>query len=170
MEFLASLEQTDFSVWLRESDWGQPIMLCFHAVGMGMVVGIFLMHSARILGYAKDFPLSAFDRLFGLAWLGFAMNAVSGVLLFAGEPRRLMDTPAFWIKMILIVFAGLALWALGKALHAESEDAIGVVGPDGAAVGGGAAPSGARIAAIFSAVFWLGAIVAGRLVGYTIAP
>ena len=90
MEFLAWLEQTDSSVWLRESDWGHPIILCFHAVGMGMVVGISLMYSARILGYAKDFPISAFDRLFGLAWLGFAMNAASGVLLFFGEPRRLM--------------------------------------------------------------------------------
>src|SRR5260221_8588562 len=75
MEFLAWLEQTDGSVWLRESDWGHPIILCFHAVGMGMVVGISLMYSARILGYARDFPLSAFDRLFGLAWFGFAMNA-----------------------------------------------------------------------------------------------
>jgi len=79
-----------------------------------MVVGISLMYSARILGYARDFAVSAFDGLFGLAWFGFAMNAVSGVLLFFGEPRRLMDTPAFWIKMILIVFAGLALWALAR--------------------------------------------------------
>src|SRR5258707_12414709 len=124
MEFLAWLEQTDGSVWLRESDWGHPIILCFHAVGMGMVVGISLMYSARILGYARDFPLSVFDRLFGLAWFGFAMNAVSGVLLFFGEPRRLMDTPAFWIKMILIVCAGLALCALGKELYGGSPTVI----------------------------------------------
>src|SRR5215831_18143745 len=167
MEFLASLEQTDFSVWLRESDWGQPIMLCFHAVGMGMVVGISLMYGARILGYAKDFPLSAFDRLFGLAWFGFAMNAVSGVVLFFGEPRRLMDTPAFWIKMILIIFAGLALWTLGKAMRGDSHDAIGLATPRGTMVGEAIASPNARIAAIFSVVFWLGAIVSGRLIGYT---
>ena len=29
---------------------------------------------------------------------------------------------------------------------------------------------GAKIAAIFPIVFWLGAIVAGRLIGYTIGP
>jgi hypothetical protein len=170
MEFLAWLEETDFSVWLRESDWGHPIILCFHAVGMGMVVGISLMYSARILGYAKDFPISAFDRLFGLAWFGFAMNAVSGVLLFGGEPRRLMDTPAFWIKMILIVFAGLALWALGKALHAGPREAVSLTGSGGAVSSAAIVPANARIAAIFSAAFWLGAIVSGRLIGYTIAP
>jgi len=155
MEFLAWLEQTDASVWLRESDWGHPIILCFHAVGMGMVVGISLMYSAR---------------LFGLAWFGFAMNAASGVVLFFGEPRRLMDTPAFWIKMILIMFAGLALRALGKALHGDSQGAIGLATPRGLMVGEAVASPNARIAAIFSVAFWLGAIVSGRLIGYTMPP
>jgi len=170
MELLAWLEQTDFSVWLRESDWGHPIVLCFHAVGMGIVVGISFMYSARILGYARDFPLSGFDRLFGLAWFGFAMNTVSGVVLFVGEPRRLLGAPAFWIKMILIVLAGLSLWALAKALHAEPDGSDGLPGPDGALAGEGAAAPNARVAAISSIVFWLGAIVAGRLIGYTIGP
>jgi hypothetical protein len=170
MELLIWLEQTDFSVWLRESDWGHPIVLCFHAVGMGMVVGVSFMYSARILGYAKELPLSAFDRLFGLAWFGFAMNTVSGVALYIGEPRRLLGAPAFWIKMILIVCAGLALWALAKALYGDEHDSEGLPGPDGALVGTGVASSGARMAAIFSIVFWLGAIIAGRLIGYTIGP
>src|ERR1700704_3857201 len=157
MELLTWLEQTDFSTWLRESDWGYPSMLCVHAIGMGMVVGISFMYSARILGYARDFPLAAFDKLFALAWFGFAMNAVSGVLLFVGEPRRLLAAPAFWIKMILIVFAGLALWALAKALNgAMDHQADGLPGPDGALAGRDAVAPNARIAAIFSVVFWLG--------------
>src|SRR5262249_9914796 len=168
MEFLAWLEQTDASIWLRESDWGHPIILCFHAVGMAMVVGISLMYSARILGYAKAFPISAFDWLFRLAWFGFAINAASGVLLFFGEPRRLMDTPAFWIKLVLIVFAGLALRALGKALHADLQGAVGLATPAGPMIV--EVSPNARIAAIFSAVFWLAAIVSGRLIGYTMPP
>src|SRR5450432_3327463 len=171
MELLAWLEQTEFSTWLRESDWGYPNVLCVHAVGMGMVVGISFMYSARILGYARDFPLAAFDKLFALAWFGFAMNAISGVLLFIGEPRRLFATPAFWIKMILIVFAGLSLWALAKALEgATDRGAPGMPGPDGALAGTGAVAASAKVAAIFSIVFWLGAITAGRLIGYTMPP
>ena len=170
MELLAWLEQTDFSVWLRESDWGHPIMLCFHAVGMAIVVGIFFMYSARILGYARDFPPSAFDRLFSLAWFGFAVNAVSGVVLYFGEPRRLLATPAFWIKMILIVFAGLSLWALAKALHADTHDSVGLPGPDGALAGAAVVSRNARIAVICSVIFWLGAITVGRLIGYNIPP
>jgi hypothetical protein len=172
MELLTWLEQTDFSTWLRESDWGYPVVLCVHAVGMGMVVGISFMYSARILGYAKAFPLPAFDRLFGLAWFGFAINAISGVLLFIGEPRRLSATPAFWIKMILIVFAGLSLWTLAKAVHggADQYGADGLPGPDGALAGEAVVTANAKIAAIFSILFWLGAITAGRIIGYTMPP
>ena len=63
MEFLARLEETELSLWLRESDWGHPIVLCFHAVGMGLVVGISLMFCARVLGYSKSFPLAGFDHV-----------------------------------------------------------------------------------------------------------
>jgi hypothetical protein len=165
MELLAWLEETDFSVWLRESDWGHPIVLCFHAVGMGLVVGVSFMFCARVLGYSKDFPLAGFDRLFGIAWFGFAMNAVSGVLLFVGEPRRLLATPAFLIKMVLIVLAGLSLWVLAQALYGGEGGGVPAVARGPAVV----TPL-ARIAAVFPIVLWLGAIVAGRLIGYTIAP
>jgi hypothetical protein len=172
MELLAWIEQTDFSTWLRESDWGYPNLLCVHAVGMGMVVGISFMYSARILGYAKAFPLAAFDKLFGLAWFGFVMNAASGILLFVGEPRRLALTPAFWIKMILIVFAGFSLWALAKALDGATDvHAIdGLPGPDGALAGESVVATNAKVAAVVSVVFWLAAITAGRLIGYTMPP
>jgi hypothetical protein len=164
MNFLAWLEQTDFSVWLRESDWGHPIVLCFHAVGMGLVVGICLMFSARVLGYSRKLPLDSFDKLFGLAWFGFWMNAVSGVVLFCGSPRRLLETPAFVIKMLLIVAAGFSLWVLARTLH-------GVMKPAGAsAVLSEAMPAGAKVAAVFPVLLWLGAIVAGRLIAYTIGP
>ena len=166
MEFLARLEETELSLWLRESDWGHPIVLCFHAVGMGLVVGISLMFCARVLGYSKSFPLAGFDKLFGLAWFGFAMNAVSGVLLFIGEPRRLLLTPAFLIKMILIIFAGFSLWILARTLQsAEHPTGANVVSLREDVVS-----RSAKIAAIFPIVLWLGAIISGRLIGYTIGP
>jgi len=166
MDSLAWLEQTDLSTWLRESDWGFPIMLCFHAVGMGLVVGISLMFSARVLGYAKAFPLSAFDRLFTIAWVGFAINAISGTLLFIGEPRRLIQTPAFLIKLALIVCAGFSLWFLMGTLYGMENPADGAPRPPHEPV---VSPR-AKIAAIIPIVFWVGAIVTGRLIGYTIAP
>jgi hypothetical protein len=166
MELLEFIERTEFSTWLRESDWGYPILLCFHAVGMGVVVGISLMFSARLLGYSKGVPLAAFDRLFEIAWYGFAINAVSGALLFVGEPRRLLVTLAFQVKMILIVCAGLSLWVVGKVLG----NSPAYSGPAGAEPGEQLVTPVARFVAVLSIVFWLGAILAGRLIGYTIGP
>jgi hypothetical protein len=166
MEFLAWLEQTQLSLWLRESDWGHPIVLCFHAVGMGIVVGISLMFSARVLGYSKSFPLAAFDKLFAIAWYGFAMNAASGILLYIGEPRRLLLTPAFLIKMLLVVLAGFSVWILTKSL----QPAEGPPGADTASSQPEVVTTGAKIAAIFPIVLWVGAIISGRLIGYTIPP
>jgi hypothetical protein len=127
---------------------------------MGLVVGISFMFSARVLGYAKSASLKAFDQLFGLAWFGFAMNAASGIVLLMAEPRRMPVTPAFLIKMVLIVFAGLSVWALSRALD----------GMERAPAGEARIPAGAKMSAIASIVFWCGAIVAGRLIGYTIGP
>src|SRR2546430_3148980 len=148
MEFLAWVEETELSLWLRESDWGHPIVLCFHAVGMGLVVGISLMFCARVLGYSKSFPLAGFDKLFGLAWFGFAMNAVSGALLFVGEPRRLLLTPAFIIKMILIVFAGFSVWILTRTLQSAQRRP----GPNVVLLQQDVVTPGAKIAAIFPIV------------------
>jgi hypothetical protein len=172
MELLRWLEDTDVSVWMRESDWGVPIMLCFHAVGMGVVVGVSLMFGARVLGYAKQFPLAGFDTLFRLAWIGFAMNAVSGTMMFVGEPRRLMMTAAFLIKMALIVCAGFALWALSKALEnvAEAEGSGLLPRFDGALAAEPPITRAAKVAAVLTIVLWLGAILSGRLIGYTIGP
>jgi hypothetical protein len=149
-------------------------MLCLHAVGMGVVVGVSFMFGARVLGYSKHFPLAGFDTLFRLAWIGFAMNAVSGTLMFIGEPRRLLVTAAFLIKMALIVCAGFALWALSTALEngAEPQGALqgGLPGPDGALAADPPITRAAKIAAVLTILFWLGAILSGRLIGYTIGP
>jgi hypothetical protein len=62
--------------------------------------------------------------------------------------------------MVLIVFAGLSLWALSRALEGTERGRAKDV----------KVPRGAKVAAITSIVFWCGAIVAGRLIGYTIGP
>lgn len=176
MEPLRWLEDTDISVWMRESDWGVPIMLCFHAVGMGIVVGVSFMFGARVLGYSKQFPLAGFDTLFRLAWIGFAMNAISGTMMFIGEPRRLLLTAAFLIKMGLIVCAGFALWMLSKALESGATAPSGLPASGATLTAGGTLAAGppitraAKIAAVLTIVFWLGAILSGRLIGYTIGP
>lgn len=156
MEFLQWLESTGISIWIRESFYGYYIMLNLHAIGMALVVGVVLMLNIRVLGYGTGVPLRVFDQLLTIGWIGFAVNAASGVLIFAAQgPRYLSNTP-FLIKMLLILLGGLSMWALGRILRNA--------GPN-AEVGGGG-----KAFAVLSILFWIGAIIAGRVIAYTLGP
>lgn len=159
MGFLQWLETSALGLWIRESDWGYPIILNGHAVGMAMVVGIVLMLSIRVIGYSKGMSLTAFDKLIAVAWLGFALNATTGTLLFIGKGRQFITNPAFLIKILLIACGGLSVWLLMRTLD-ESR----------ALVAEGEVPGKAKAIAGILIAFWLGAIIAGRLIGYTLGP
>ena len=158
MEFLRPLEKSPVGTWVRESEWGYAIVLCAHAVGMAIVVGILAMISLRVLGYGKGVGLGQLHKLSTIAWMGFAINAVSGVMLFFGNARRLAETTAFQIKLVFIVAGGVSVWMLWRELN-SAPDALG---PDGVAT------RRAKVIASAALVVWLAAIVAGRTIGYTI--
>jgi hypothetical protein len=167
---LAWLERTDLSVWVREGDLGSAtylpafyVLLFVHAVGMAMAVGISLMMTARLCGVSRAFPLSAIPTFMRVAWWGFAVNAASGGLLFIGQPRRELLTPAFDIKMALIVLAGITMAMTTRALRRGTGAAVATT--DGEAVA-----AGARVPAAATTLLWLGAIVTGRLIAYTQPP
>jgi hypothetical protein len=159
MDLMAGLEATGLGLWVRESDYGYYVMLGGHALGMALVVGIVLMLNFRVLGYARMLPISAFAPLTTIAWLGFALNAATGVVLFMSNAQRLFINPAFWIKILLIVLGGLSVWLLMKTL--DTVDA-----QDGREV----TSRSSKVFSVFSIVFWTGAIAAGRLIAYTLAP
>lgn len=157
MNFLRWLEKEPLGAWVRESEWGYPIVLCAHAVGMAIVVGALLIIYARLLGYGS-LAVAKLRGLTQVAWIGFAINAVSGVLLYAGNARRLTETPAFQIKIALLIVGGWMVWLLWRALEDE---------PD-VMNGAGAASRKLKWIAGLSALVWLGVIFAGRTIGYTI--
>lgn len=152
MGFLQWLENSAPSQWVLGSDWGHPILLCFHAVGMGVVVGVVFMVNLRVLGYAKGVPLLSLEGLLRVAWTGFAMNALSGLALFClNGDAYIVNTP-FQIKIGLIAAGGLALWALWRTVLEA---------------GGEPVTPKMRTMAVVTLVFWTGAILAGRLIAYT---
>ena len=156
MEFLAWMEASSLSTWVRESNYGYYILLNAHAIGMALVVGIVLMLDLRIVGYARSVPVKTFDRLLVVGWIGFAVNFTSGAILFAAQGQRYLQNTPFLIKIGLILLAGLMMWLLGRMMRQAGPD--GTVGSRG------------RKVAVLSMVFWVGAIVAGRIIAYTLGP
>jgi hypothetical protein len=106
------------SEWISQSNWGFPIMLVLHSWGMAAVVGILVMLDLRILGFARVVRLSAFQPMMGLAWAGFFVNLVSGVLMFMADANRLIVNWSFLSKMSCVVVGGIVTAALWRRMRA----------------------------------------------------
>lgn len=159
MTFLASLPENPIGNWVLSSDYGYYICLVGHAIGMAVVVGAVLMLCIKVLGFSKEQPLLQFEPLFAIAWAGFALNAVTGLALFMANAPNLAKNPPFLIKISFIALGGLCLWALWRGLMSERAVVVDLGGP-----------ASVRVKALAAATMalWLIAIMAGRLIAYTI--
>jgi hypothetical protein len=154
------LESTALSQWVVASPslLAFPGILALHAIGMGFAAGLSAMFDLRVLGAARSVPLAEFERYLPVLWLGFWVNAVSGVLLLIGYPTKALTNPVFYLKLLLIGVAMTLVARTRRELAAVPADQPGFMpGPS----------SRLRRMAIVSLVCWTGAITAGRLLAYT---
>jgi hypothetical protein len=152
--FLTWMEGTDFADWVRMSAAGYPLMITCHAIGMGIMVGLAVALDLRLLGWFQGISYKSLHRFLGVAWVGFGINFLSGVGLFAAQATMYATDVTFLIK-IGFVFLGAITAALLQS----------AVGRDWANWGA-TVPSSVRTIAIASIVCWTIAITAGRLTAY----
>jgi hypothetical protein len=155
LEWLAA---TQWSVALHESLYVWPFLESIHVLCLTLFVGTAVMLDLRLLGVAMTHvPTSAFTRRL-LPWTraGFAIMAVTGVLLFTATPLTYYHSLFFRIKLILLAVAGFNVWFFHARTHHRIGDWDSAVRP----------PTAARVAAVVSLVAWAGVVIAGRLVAY----
>ena len=150
------LETTPVALWVGESLWGYPIMLSLHAVGLAIVVGIFVMRDLRLMGFFDGISYESLDSLRRLGWAGFLINAISGCFLFTSQATMFVESTPFLLKISMIFLAAVCAAVIQNRSHAEA------VAWDT----GGAAAGSVRGLAMLSTGLWMGAIVSGRLVAY----
>jgi len=156
-EFFNALEQSGLSTWLRESDsvFSFYFILLCHTIGLALLVGTNTVLDLRLLGVASDLPLKPFKPFFSLMWLGFWINAVTGVFLLIAYPTKAFTNPVFYIKLSFIALAVVIMHRMKSRLFGDP----GLSESDMVARG--------RTMAKLSLVLWIGAISAGRLLAYT---
>ena len=160
MSIVDTIVHSDLVVWVAESDWGYPIVLTTHAIGMALVVGIVLMFCIRVLGYANRIPLSGFQQLYPVLFIGAAINVFSGSLLFLANYTAFIHNTAFITKICLLITGGIAAWVLAREVRTQLQ-----LSPDAETTS-----QRSKWIAALSLILWLGAIAAGRIVGYTSMP
>jgi hypothetical protein len=149
--FCAWLEQTGYSVWVRESPslLAFPFMLILHAIGMGLVAGLHTSMCLRVLGVSPAIPLPAMRSFFPALWLGVAINVFSGVSLLIAYPAKALTNPLFYLKLALLAVAFSGFLWMRKHVFADK------------------LPARARQVAFWSIFCWGSAIIAGRWLAYT---
>jgi hypothetical protein len=156
MDVLLRLEQSGFSSWVKESTslFAFPGILLLHTIGMALVVGIAVAIDFRILGFASDLPLEPLEQFVPVLWLGFWINAATGIILLAVNVTSLLANPDFYVKIVLIVLALVNLRFLRNRIFRDPH------------IDKRPLSTNDRVLATTSLILWLGAIVAGRLLAY----
>jgi len=156
MEFLSAIENSGLGAWVRESPsiWAYPTIIFLHGVGMAFLVGMNTLIALRLLGFAPRLPVAPMEGFFPFLYLGFWINAVSGLLLFMADATLMATNPLFYLKMVLIALAVVNVRFLKKTVYADPLlDKVPV-------------PTTGKIMAGASLFLWVGAITAGRLTAY----
>jgi len=152
------LEQTGLSLWVRESPslLAFPFILFLHTLGLGMLAGISVAIDLWLLSTAARSKAVSMTGFFRVMWLGFGINAVSGVTLLIAYPAKALTDPVFYVKMVLVVLALINIEWIKKEVFARAHPGQTL-----------AVSTKAKLLAATSLAIWAGTILAGRLLAYT---
>ena len=154
MAVLNWLESNAYAQWILTSAWGWPIMLSIHALGLAIILGVMIALNLRLLGWYRSLPLTSLHQLMGLAWIGIWLNIFSGLSVFLTRPAGYLSSTPFLLKMGFIALGIVILVHTRKVFVREA-----------AGWGADATPV-VRQLAMASLVFWVLAVIAGRLIAY----
>ena len=155
MDYFIWLEETGFSIWMRESGPAFFSSLVLHSLSMAMVVGVNVAIALRMLGVAGRVPLSSMARFTPVAYWGLGVVLISGGLLLVAYPTKALTNPVFYVKLLAVIAALVIARGWEKRLLIDTAHDVTRL------------PKKARLLAISSLVLWAVAITSGRLLAYT---
>ena len=159
-EILESLQSSWIASVIQESQYGFPLVVGVHIIGLTLSVGTLVWVDLRLLGVALTRSSVSYVYRGVAPWflVGFAMMLVSGIMLFTAYATAAYANTYFRIKMSALALAG----ANALLFHAVTQRAQ--AGWDDSP----RPPVGARIAGLASLALWAVIIFAGRMMSYTV--
>jgi hypothetical protein len=159
--------RVDFATWLADTSlswaarggvpWLWPLCETLHFMGMAVLVGVIGLLDLRLIGLVKGLPIGPMADLMPWGIAGFILNLCTGFVFFAGDPLQYSENPAFRLKMIFIVLAGLNVLIFYAAGLRRTVNDVGA---------GEQAPLAARLLGATSLFLWVGVMYWGRMLPF----
>src|SRR5262249_10143936 len=126
-----------------------------HVVALMLFAGTILLVDLRMLGLMfRETPYSALnDKVLPLTIAGFALVAVTGLLLFFSNPVPYYHSVAFRIKFLFIIIAAANIFWFHTVIQKKQAEWDAMPSP----------PAPVKLAAAVSLTSWIVVIAFGRL-------
>jgi hypothetical protein len=168
IDFCSWLQQSPFSQTLQNVEWIVPAVQTVHILCIGAVISAALALALRQFGLlAAEQPLTRVAAQFlRVIWLALPVLLVTGSLLIVAEPRRSLASPAFQLKMALLVCVASLLLLYQRRIGRLARSSTGAV--TGAAGAGAIAATfrPGKVITVVALLLWVGIIFAGRWIAY----
>ncbi|HEX4049529.1 MAG TPA: DUF6644 family protein [Steroidobacteraceae bacterium] len=109
--FLNWLNDSWLGVVTRQYHYLFTACLVIHFIGLSMLMGAMLIVDLRLMGFPRQLPIAAAMKFLPIAIAGFLINLCTGITMVSFDAVDYWLNPAFRVKMLLVLVAGLnALW------------------------------------------------------------
>jgi hypothetical protein len=132
------IQNTDFSVYLRESTLAFPCIEGTHLLAIGVSAGTIAFTDLRLLGLLmKKEPASkVMSSLLMFTVAGFILVFITGALLFWAEAAKSYGNLWFRIKLLFLILAGINALVFPPCLPPHEGLGFGAGGAPGSEGGG----------------------------------
>src|SRR5512134_2206257 len=101
------MQATPINSLILNFAWSWPTLESLHFLALCTLMGSLLVMDLRLIGFNNLIPLKAVHSLMPVALVSFAINLITGLGFLFGDPYTYAANYAFWVKMSLIVLAGV---------------------------------------------------------------
>ena len=154
------LQASSWAVFIHKKPWAFTTVEVVHVFAIALVIGTIIIVDLRLLGLAsKKRPAAELSRqVLPFTWAAFVLAVIAGSLLFISRAPEYFGNTMFWIKMALIVIAGINMMIFEFITVRGVQEWNLSPSP----------PRAARLAGAISITCWLLVLVFGRLIAFTL--
>jgi hypothetical protein len=157
-DWAAWLEATSPAATIASADILFPLFETVHVIGVALVIGTIAIVDLRLLGFAsvRRTVTEVAAHMLPIAWVGFCIAVLSGVLMFMANASRYIDNRAFQLKFLVLLFAGINMMVFHRLTWRSVTVWDGAMPP----------PLAVKTAGAVSLSCWIVVVFLGRWIGF----